>query len=269
MAEEAQQSGEGGGIEVRTYFVRERNALLARADHGELYVDYYLHLAENGLQYAGAHDRLLKEALSALTLHCASRPRNESMAWTLNFQQPLLNLFVAGDNETGGLTGRVFAEHVRAGETNLFYADVLRGREPARRSVVEFEGRNVFRAVEKYYRQSEQRPARYFQFAEEDYVFVSAQPDCDLKWLESLTEGDIRSLDRTEELSLLESRSYRWDCGCSQRRIFELMVPAMKDNAEELFAGQESLRISCPRCGARYKFTREAMEAYLAGRENI
>ena len=31
------------GLDVRTYFVRERNALLARADFGELYVDYYLH----------------------------------------------------------------------------------------------------------------------------------------------------------------------------------------------------------------------------------
>jgi len=256
---------EAGGIEVRTYFVRGRNALLARADFGELYIDYYLHLAENGMQYAGAHDRLFKEALSALTLHCASRPWNESVAWTLNFQQPLLNLFVAGDNGTGGVAGQLFTEHVKAGDGNLFYADVLRGSDAVRRSAVEFEGRDVFRAVEKYYRQSEQRPARYFQFAEEDYVLISAQPDCDQKWLESLTDEDIRSLDQTEQLSLLEEREYRWDCGCNQKRIFELLLPAMKNDAEELFAGQESLRISCPRCGSRYMLTREAMEAYLAG----
>ncbi len=31
------------GFEVRTYFVRGRNALVARADFGALYVDYYLH----------------------------------------------------------------------------------------------------------------------------------------------------------------------------------------------------------------------------------
>ena len=42
------------GLEVRTHFVRKRNALVARADFGELYVDYYLHLVEIGRRYAGA-----------------------------------------------------------------------------------------------------------------------------------------------------------------------------------------------------------------------
>ena len=32
------------GLEVCTSFVRNRHALLARADFGELFVDYYLHL---------------------------------------------------------------------------------------------------------------------------------------------------------------------------------------------------------------------------------
>ena len=32
------------GFQVRTHYVRSRNALYARVDLGELYVDYYLHL---------------------------------------------------------------------------------------------------------------------------------------------------------------------------------------------------------------------------------
>src|ERR1700710_1489847 len=89
------------GLEVRTYFVRERNALLARADFGELYVDYYLHQGQLGCQHAPFHDGMLKEALAAVTLHCASRPRNETSAWTIHFQDPLLNIFVTGNNQLG------------------------------------------------------------------------------------------------------------------------------------------------------------------------
>src|SRR5882757_1216893 len=82
------------GLEIRTYFVRGRNALVARADFGELFVDYYLHQGQHGYQHIPAHDGLLKEALAALALHCASRPWNEAVAWTIHFQQPLLNLFL-------------------------------------------------------------------------------------------------------------------------------------------------------------------------------
>ena len=54
------------GLEVRTYFVRGRNALVARADFGELYVDYYLHQGQHGRQHRPEDDEMLKEALAAM-----------------------------------------------------------------------------------------------------------------------------------------------------------------------------------------------------------
>ena len=72
------------GLEVRSYFVRGRNALLTRADFGELYVDYYLHQGQLGAQHAPGDDELLKQALAAVTLHSASRPWSESVAWTIH-----------------------------------------------------------------------------------------------------------------------------------------------------------------------------------------
>ncbi|HEY2343571.1 MAG TPA: disulfide bond chaperone, partial [Chthoniobacteraceae bacterium] len=54
------------GLEVRSYFVRQRNVLVARADFGELYVDYYLHQGQHGYQHAPFHDGMLKEALAGL-----------------------------------------------------------------------------------------------------------------------------------------------------------------------------------------------------------
>jgi molecular chaperone Hsp33 len=251
-------------IDVRTYFVRGRNALLARADFGELYVDYYLHQGQHGYQHLPAHDEILKEALAALTLHSASRPWNESWAWTIHLRDPLLNLFVTGNNRLGTVVGQIFTENVKKDGRNLFLADLVRDPGEPRRSAVEFTGAAPFRIVEQYYAQSEQRPARYFRFGEEDFVMVTAQPGCDQEWFDGLDDARIRAMDQEETLSLLEHRQYRWECGCSQARMFALLAPIMRSDPEGLFGEDALLRMGCPRCGARHIITREALEAYIS-----
>jgi len=67
---------ESTGLEVRSYFVRGRNALVTRAALGDLYIDYYLHQGQLGKQHSILHDSMLKEALAACLLHGASRPWN-------------------------------------------------------------------------------------------------------------------------------------------------------------------------------------------------
>src|ERR1700690_488626 len=104
---------------ITVSFVRKRNALLMRGDLGTLFIDFMLHVADHRLNYSEEAGRLLKEGLAAFVLHCASRPRHEHIAWTLNMQEPLLNLFLAGDNDDCLLTGRVFTEEVRRGAQNL------------------------------------------------------------------------------------------------------------------------------------------------------
>ena len=254
------------GLEVRSYFVRGRNALLTRADFGELYVDYYLHQGQLGAQHASADDELLKQALAAVTLHAAARPWSESVAWTIHLQEPLLNLFVAGDNRLGTVIGQLFTDEVKDTGEQLFIADVVRERADSRRSAVQFTGADIFRAVEQYYAQSEQRPARFFQYAEEDFVFLSAQPQCDLAWLEGLDDAAMLTLDHTEELSLLEVRRYRWACGCTQARMFAVLAQVMRADPDGLFGEEPVVRMSCPRCGARHTITREALEAYVSGK---
>jgi molecular chaperone Hsp33 len=252
------------GYEIRTYFVRNRNVLVARADFGELYVDYYLHLSEQKIQVAPEHDALFKRALAAFVLHCASRPWKEMTAWTMNFQEPLVNLFLTGDNETGAITGRVFAEDVRQLDQNVFYVDIVKPGQPKRRSAVNFSGADPFVAVEAFYRQSEQRPARLFQLGEEDFALVSEHPDCDADWFQALTVEQVRTLDAGETLSLLEKRIYRWHCGCNQQRMMEVLAPVMRQDAAGLFGDGEKIEIRCPRCAARHAITREAMEAFIA-----
>lgn len=252
------------GHEVRTHFVRGRNALVARATFSELYVDYYLHLGAHGIKPPEALDAVFKRALAAFVLHSASRPRNEITAWTINLQEPRVNLFLTGDNQTGTVTGRVFDENVKEFPENLFYSDVIRGGQPKRRSVVPFTGGDPVVGVETFYARSEQRPVRFFQLAEEEFALVTEHPDCDQAWFAALDADAVRKLDETETTSLLETRVFRWHCGCNQDRMLEVLAPVMRNDAEGLFEDAPVITIQCPRCAARHAITREALEAYVA-----
>ncbi|MSU68293.1 MAG: disulfide bond chaperone [Opitutaceae bacterium] len=253
------------GLDVNTHFARARNAMVARADFGGLFVDYYLHLGANAMKPAAEHDTLFKRALVAFVLHCASRPRNEITAWTINFQEPRVNLFLTGDNELGTVTGRIFDQNVKELPENIFYSDVVRGRGEKRRSAVTFSGADPILAAEKFYTQSEQRVARYFQVAEEEWVMVTEHPDCDMEWFKALTTDGARDMPAKEPLGFLEKRVCRWHCGCNQAKLMEVLAPAMRNDPTALFQDDLKIEIRCPRCAGRHAITREAMEAFVAG----
>lgn len=251
------------GIEVQSLFVRERNALLTRADFSDLYVDYYLYQAQYGYQHDPKHDGLFKEALAALTLHCASRPWKESSAWTVHFEDPLLNLFVTGENMHGRVTGQIFTKDVKQVASNRFLAETVRTSGQLHRSVVDFTGTDPLAAAETYYSRSEQRPARFFRSDTDAFLMVSAQPDCDLAWLEALDEKNAWAMDQHETLSLLEKRVYHWECGCNHEKMCSVLGSVAQRDSESLFGDSPQLSMSCPRCGARYVITREALEAFI------
>lgn len=251
-------------IEVRSYFVRTRNALAVRAEFSQLFVDYYLHLMDQGLRNEQPADQMLKDALVGLVLHMTTRPIRETHAWTMNFQEPLLNLFVTGGSLSQSIVGRAFSEGIREAEAGIFHAQIsVKDAEP-RRSAVELGDSSVFRAIEKFYAQSEQRTARIFPCGAEDFVMISAQPDCDEDWLKSLDENAARELDSAEELSLLERRHFRFSCGCTLERIFPAIAPLAARGLDELFQGDDSIGITCPRCAAKWRVSREQLEAVMS-----
>jgi molecular chaperone Hsp33 len=248
--------------EVRTYFVRGRNALLARADFSSIYIDYYLHLADQKLRYASEHDEMLKDALAALTLHLASKPQDEVCAWTMNFHRPHLNLFVTGRSRPGEVTGRVFTEDVRDFGKNILISQITRPAQPPFQSLVEFSEADVFRSIEEYYEQSEQRIGRLFRHDEEDIVLITAQPDCDEDWLRNLTREDVLVIDQKEKLSLLEQRQYTFHCGCSVERLYPVLAALSERDRRDAFGDEEIITVTCPRCAARYRAAKEHFEAW-------
>jgi len=250
---------------VTVDFIRHRNAMLVQGDLGPLFVDYYLHLADQGLKPLPAHEAMLKRGLVAFTLHCASCPRYEHIAWTISMQQPRLNLFYAGDNEDCLVIGRLFTENIREAEKNVFYNELVpkRGAEK-RRSVINFEGSDVFHAVETFYAESEQRTARFFDLGEDKHAMLISHPDCDEAWLRGITSAGVSDLSKQETLARLDTRIYQWHCGCSQQKVLSALAPMARADIHDLFGESETIHVQCPRCAAKHSLTRETMEAFLA-----
>jgi molecular chaperone Hsp33 len=243
-------------VEVRCYFVRKRNALLVRGKVSSMFMDYFLHLMEYHLKNSAKMDDLMKDALTGMVLHLSSRPHDEACAWTIHLEDPAMNLFVAGSSRDGHVTGRVFEKDIKKTDKNLFIAQSVRNQQGSRQSMIDFSGSDIHSAIEQFYTQSEQRMTRIFQLEDEDYLQISAEPDCDLEWLKSLSLQDVIDLDKVEELSLLEQRSYRFYCGCEPEKLYPLIDRLPDEDIEFVFADGVA-KINCPRCAAEYHIKKQ------------
>ena len=241
---------------IESVFVRQRNALLLRGQFTALYTDFYLHLMQHGIRHTAELDQMLKDALAMLALHLVARPWAETHAWTVNLRSPRANLFVTGGSVQEALTGRVFTEDVREPDRNFFYAQTTAPTlaEP-RTSTLEVTGTDPLAWVAQFYQKSEQRPARAFRLDDENFALVAAQPDCDLAWFEALDAAAVAKLDLTEATKLLETRRFRFECGCTLDKILPVLG-GWKDRPDELFAEADTLTIQCPRCAAKFQVSR-------------
>jgi len=244
---------------IESIFVRHRNALVLRGQFTSIYTDYYLHLMQHGIRHAPELDQMLKDALAMLTLHLVARPWAETIAWTANLRAPRINLFVTGGSIEESVVGRIFTEDVREPSRNYFYSQTttLESREP-RLSTLEVDGRDPACWVSQYYDQSEQRPARAFRLEDENFALVTAQPGCDLEWFAALDEDAVANITATEETTLLETRRFRFHCGCTLEKILPILG-GWKNKPEQLFEGADVIRIQCPRCAASYEVSREML----------
>ncbi len=242
---------------IESIFVRHRNALLLRGQFTPIYTDYYLHLMQHGVRPPAELDQMLKDTLAMLTLHLVARPWAETIAWTANLRAPRMNLFVTGGSFDESITGRIFTEDVREPDRNFFYAQTttVEKSEP-RLSTLEVIGKDPIAWISQYYEQSEQRPARAFRLDDENFALIAAQPDCDLEWLESLDSEAVAKITEIEETSPLESRRFRFHCGCSIEKILPILG-GWKEKPEALFESSDSINIQCPRCAAKYVVTRD------------
>lgn len=251
---EAEDSG-ASAVPVECRFVRGRNALLCAADFGPLFMDLHLHLGGLGVVLDPSAAERLKLLLAVLTLHAAARPRAETLAWTVHFEDERVNLFAVAENPTGCVTGQIFDRMVRSVHGNVLHAETAAAHGARRRSSVDFFG-GVLEAAAAYFRQSEQRAVRFFELGGDDFALLSAQPDCDLPWLEDLIAEDVADVIREDVRPPMETRIYRFECGCSPERIAAAIGPAVRGDLDGLFGDEDVVRVSCPRCGLAHELGR-------------
>jgi molecular chaperone Hsp33 len=241
---------------VQCRFVRGRYALLCHADFGPVFMDLYLHLGSLGVVLDGGADGKLKLLLAAVTLHAASRPRAETIAWTLHLEDERLNLFAVAENPTGRVMGQVFNRMVKSLPGNVLHAETAVAGGAQRRSSVDFTGGGVIDAVTAFFAQSEQRGARFFELGGDCFALLTAQPDCDEEWLGAVTADEVAGLADDRERPPLETRSYRFECGCTPERIAAAISPAVRGDLDGFFGHEDHVRVTCPRCGVVHEIGR-------------
>ena len=250
---ESDQAGEEP-ITVESIFVRQRNVLLVTANFTPIYIDYYLHLMQHEIRYPEGLDLKLKELLAFLTLHATARPWAETIAWTANLRAPRVNLFASTSSYGELVVGRAFTEDIRETPHDLLYSQTtVPDGEPCT-STVQLDDPTPREWMETFYMTSEQRPCRCFDLGDESYALLAAQPDADEEWLQGLDVEKVKSIRDDEATKVLETRKFRYHCGCSLDKILP-MLGTWRDRPDELFGGEPEITIDCPRCGAHYAVT--------------
>lgn len=241
---------------VESIFVRGRNCLLVQADFSSIFTDYYLHLMDIEERHPEGLDTTLKELLVALTLHLTARPWAETIAWTANLRAPRANFFATGSSTNEYITGRLFTKDVREPDRNFLYSQTTTATaNQPQTSTIEVDGTSPLDWFAQFYTQSEQRPGRAFRLSDDRYAIVAAQPDFDEEWFERLTAESVEKITEIEPYKILETRKFKFACGCTLDRILPTLS-AWKDKPDELFGEQEAIIVQCPRCARTYAIAR-------------
>ncbi len=250
-----------GEVEIASDYVRPRNCVRHVGRFRPLLDGLDYHLLQNAHRVERDHLVLLRELLVACALHHANKPWNEMTGWTVNLKEPPpdargsaprfpINLFTTGDTQNGIVCGRIFTEDVKRPDRSRLHAQTTGPGFPARESIVEISGTDPLAWAERFYEKSEQLPARLFRLGGDEYAMVVAHPGWDATWFEKLTPDVVRGISEAEELGPLERRVYHFGCGCDATIIRRIVRESAGGDWDDLFQGEERLRVVCPRCAA-------------------
>jgi molecular chaperone Hsp33 len=246
-----------GEVVIRRQVENVRVCLLASGDFCDLLAGWWHHASIWGGEPDGFSSILMRQGLAAAVLHLANRPRNETVAWTLNLKQPPTNLFLTGSSTEGTITGRVITDGVRTEESSRLFVQVVKPRGEPQTSRLDVDGFDVLEIFEQYFDRSEQNPARFFALERDRFVAVLGLPGVDPNWLHGLDVDGARAL--LETATIIEERSFRFECGCSPARILEIMRSIFGKAPDELFHDAPRVEVFCPRCGRRWWVDREQL----------
>ena len=70
-------------------------------------------------------------------------------------------------------------------------------------------------------------------------------------------------IEKDEHLTLLETRGYQFECGCSMERLLPVITRLPKEDLDHIFEDGVA-QVTCPRCAAIFRTTKDEFEAWRA-----
>jgi len=249
-----------GEVTVRRLLDGQRLLVLAEGRFEPVFQAYDEHVRRWELPADGLTLSLARDGLTALALHLATRPLDETLGVTINLHEPPLNLFLGGDARENTIIARAFTENVRTADSSRLFVEAYRPETGPVSSSMDVAGLDVFRMFEDYYERSEQLPARVFALGGDRYGLVRALPDGGRERVQSMTHAEALALFEGPS-TLLEEKTIRFRCGCTPEKILSVLRQMFGGREAELFGGEPGVEVFCPRCGARWWVERAAYDA--------
>lgn len=245
-----------GTAQVTRHVVLAHEAVFIRTQIDGLFAAYLAHVERWEGIPDGLAQTMMRQALGAAILHMATRPPDETVAWTLNIRQPPLNLFFTAKNIDESVVGRIFTENVRTTDASRLFVETQAPKKEATRSAIEVKGLDVLQIFEQFYAQSEQNVARFFELSEYDLLMVLGLPDVEDGWMASLDRDSALAASMVSPRPV-DVHTFTFRCGCDPDRMLAVMRGLYADKADELFQDTDRVEALCPRCGHRWWISRK------------
>jgi molecular chaperone Hsp33 len=123
------------------------------------------------------------------------------------------------------------------------------------------DGFDVLSFFEQYYNRSEQKPARFFEAGDTEFVMLLGLPGVDAAAMQALTRDEGLALADAAPRPL-DEQIFRFQCGCNFETMREVVGTLFREKEEELFRGEEEVEVSCPRCGHRWRVTKNDVAGF-------
>ncbi|MCA9321885.1 MAG: Hsp33 family molecular chaperone HslO [Planctomycetes bacterium] len=243
-----------GEAQVFRFLDAAKELIYARCRVDGLFEAWQDHVRLWRLPVDGFGEVLMRQALGGAVLYLSSRPRDETAAFTLNLTQPASNVFFTGSSHDCVVTGRYFTEDVKVAEQSRLFVDVRRGKT-RHTSVIDVVGVDLLSVLEQYCQRSDQAGARFFEISDDDYLMVASLPNDEREGFVEMTRE--QALEGLASSKPLDQRDFWFQCGCDPDRMVAAMQSMFEGRRDELFAGDESVVVSCPRCGRNWTIQRE------------
>jgi molecular chaperone Hsp33 len=255
-----------GEATVRRTIDRSHDLIVARADFALLFAAYLDHVRRWEQRSDDLGQTMIRQGLGAAALHLSCRPRGETVGWTINIRSPATHIFITGDTDQSTVAGRISTGAVKTSAQSQMVVQVSRPGRQLAQSTIPVTGLDLLVMFEQFYDLSEQTPARFFEITDSEYVMLFGLPEVDAGWLHDLSRDEAVAL-AARDLSILDERTYRFQCGCRPELVIDVVLRPFWQEPEELFRGDSEVEILCPRCGRRWWVKRADFDEALRARQ--